>query len=106
LGRGNGFGKIVHGDNHATSKVKTSALTGEVRKRTEIAALLVNPAPPDPVLNRLVASASSISCRRKAIEKDDLSLLSGEGRSSENPQQGIFTVIQLSYTFRPRRRSV
>jgi len=108
LGRGSGFGKIVHGDNHATSKVKTSALTGEVRKRTEgIAALLVNPAPLDLVLNRHCGECEFPSrCRQKAIEKDDLSLLSGEGEMQRKKlhNKGIFTVIQLSYTFRPRRR--
>jgi predicted RecB family nuclease len=41
LGREVSLGKIIHGDDHATLKVKTSALAGEVRKRIEkIAALL------------------------------------------------------------------
>ena len=35
LGREIGVGKIIHGDDHATLKAKTSALTGEVRKRIE-----------------------------------------------------------------------
>ena len=53
LGREVSLGKIIHGDDHATLKVKTSALVGEVRKRIEkIAALLSNPTPPDLVLNR------------------------------------------------------
>ena len=53
LGREVSLGKIIHGDDHATLKVKTSALAGEVRKRLEkIAALLSSPAPPDLVLNR------------------------------------------------------
>ena len=34
LGREVSLGKIIHGDDHATLKVKTSALAGEVRKRT------------------------------------------------------------------------
>ena len=39
------LGKIIHGDNHATLKVKPSALAGEVRKRLEtITALLASPA--------------------------------------------------------------
>ena len=41
LGRQVSLGKIIHGDDHATLKVKTSALAGEVRKRLDkIAALL------------------------------------------------------------------
>ena len=44
-------------------------------------------------------------CRQKAIEKDDLSLLSGitEAARSSSRNKGIFTVTQLSYTFRSRR---
>src|SRR6266481_5193493 len=33
LGREFSLGKIIHGDDHATLKLKTSPLTGEVRKR-------------------------------------------------------------------------
>jgi hypothetical protein len=41
LGREISLGKIIHGDDHATLKVKTSALTSEVRKVTgKIASLL------------------------------------------------------------------
>jgi plasmid stabilization system protein ParE len=48
LGREVSIGRIVHGDDHTTLKVKTSAMTSEVRKRLErIATLLSNPAPPD-----------------------------------------------------------
>jgi predicted RecB family nuclease len=45
-------------------------------------------------------------CRQRAIEKDELSLLSNmlEKDRSELRGKGIFTVTQLSYTFRPRRR--
>jgi len=41
-----------------------------------------------------------------AIEKDDLSLLAGmsEKEHKKFRAKGIFTVTQLSYTFRPRRR--
>ena len=35
LGREIKFGKIIHGDNRATSKVKISPLVGEVRKRID-----------------------------------------------------------------------
>ena len=108
LGREVGLGKIIHGDEHATLKVKTSALAGEVRKRLEkIAALLSNPAPPDLVLNRHCAECEfQARCRKIAVEKDDLSLLGGmkTDERKEYRSKGIFTVAQLSYTFRPRRR--
>ena len=108
LGRAVSLGKIIHGDDHATLKVKTSALAGEVRKRLEkIAALLASPTPPDLVLNRHCAECEfQARCRKKAVEKDDLSLLAGMSAKERQKlrSKGIFTVTQLSYTFRPRRR--
>jgi predicted RecB family nuclease len=101
-------GKSIHGDNHATLKVKTSALAGEVRKRMEkITTLLTSPAPPDHVLNRHCPECEfHASCRQKALEKDDLSLLSGMSEKERKAlrSKGIFTITQLSYTFRPRHR--
>ena len=88
--------------------MKTSALAGEVRKRLEkIAALLSSPSPPDLVLNRHCGECEfQARCRQKAMEKDDLSLLAGmsEKERKKLHSKGIFTVTQLSYTFRPRRR--
>jgi predicted RecB family nuclease len=108
LGRDIHIGRIIHGDNHASLKVKTSKLTGEVRKRLDkIAALVSNPTPPDLVLNRHCAECEfQARCRQKAIEKDDLSLLSSmsEKERKKLRSKGIFTVTQISYTFRPRRR--
>jgi len=45
LGREIGRGKIIHGDDHATLKVKTLALVGEVRKRIESIAKLLSNSP-------------------------------------------------------------
>jgi predicted RecB family nuclease len=108
LGCGIGLGKITHGENPATLKVKTLSLAGEVRKRLDrIAKLLSNPTPPDLVLNRHCAECEfHARCRQKAIEKDDLSLLAtmSEKERQKFRSKGIFTVTQLSYTFRPRRR--
>ncbi len=120
------------------TKVKTSALFGEVRKRLgKIAALLTDqtnsrsgdshvreseaggdetrglsgprssPTPPDLVLNRHCAECEfQVRCRKIAVEKDDLSLLAGMSAKERQKlrSKGIFTVTQLSYTFRPRRR--
>ena len=93
-------GKIVHGDNHATLKVKTSSLAGEVRKRIEkIDTLLSGPTPPDLVLNRHCAECEfQARCREKALETDDLSLLGGMSAKEreQHRRKGIFTVTQLS----------
>lgn len=102
------LGKIIHGDDHATLKVKTSTLAGEVRKRLgTISTLISNPTPPDLVLNRHCAECEfQIRCRKIAVEQDDLSLLAGMSAKERQKlrSKGIFTVTQLSYTFRPRRR--
>jgi predicted RecB family nuclease len=102
------FGKIIHGDDHNALKVNTAALSGEVQRRIgRIAVLLASPTPPDLVLNRHCSECEfQARCRQKAIEADDLSLLAGmsEKERKKLRQKGIFTVTQLSYTFRPRRR--
>jgi hypothetical protein len=52
LGREVSVGRIIHGDDHAALKVKTSAMTSEVQKRIlKIARLLANATPPELVLN-------------------------------------------------------
>ncbi|WP_036048529.1 IS66 family transposase [Bradyrhizobium sp. Tv2a-2] len=108
LGREISVGKIVHGDNHATSKVKISTLVSEVRKRVDkIAVLLTGSAPPELVLNRHCAECEfQTRCHSEATQQDDLSLLSAmtakERKKLNN--RGTFTVKQLSFAFLPRRR--
>ena len=102
-----GFSHVGQAQPRVT-KVKTSALAGEVRKRLgKITALLASPTPPDLVLNRHCAECEfQARCRKLAVEKDDLSLLAGMSAKERQKlrSKGIFTVTQLSYTFRPRRR--
>lgn len=108
LGREVPTGKILHGDDQATFKVKLPVLVNVVRKLVEKAvALLSDSSPPDLVLNRHCAECEfQARCRKIAVEKDDLSLLGGmsEKERQKLRSKGIFTVTQLSYTFRPRRR--
>ena len=108
LGRTVTLGKIIHGDDYAVLKVKPQALAVAVRKHLgKITALLASPAPPDLVLNRHCTECEfQTRCRKIAIEKDDLSLLArmSEKERKKLRSKGIFTVTQLSYTFRPRRR--
>lgn len=108
LGRMVGFSRIIHGDDHTTLKVQTSVLVSEVRKLIgKITTLLSNPSPPDLILNRHCTECEfQARCRQKALEKDDLSLLSRmtEKERKKFNSKGIFTCTQLSYTFRPRRR--
>ncbi len=108
LGREVSLGRIIHGDKRAALQVKTSGLVSEVRNRTEkIAALLSRSSPPELVLNRHCPECEfQARCRRKALEKDDLNLLVNltEKERRKYHSKGIFTVTQLSFTFRPRRR--
>jgi predicted RecB family nuclease len=108
LGREVRLGKIIHGDDHATLKVKITSLLGTVRKLAgKMAALLVGSTPPDLVLNPHCPECEFRDrCRQKALEKDDLSLLSGMTAKERKKYhgKGIFTVTQLSDTFRRRRR--
>jgi predicted RecB family nuclease len=108
LGREVSLGDIIHGDDPATLKVKTAVVARAARKCLEkIAALLSNPAPPQLVLNRHCAECEfEARCRQKALEQDDLSLLPGMSAKEREKlrSKGIFTVTQLSYNFRPRRR--
>jgi predicted RecB family nuclease len=108
LGRKISLGKIIHGDHHSMRRVKIVGLLSPVRKHVEkIAALLSNYSPPELVLNRhCIECEFQLRCRQKAIEKDDLSLLSGmsDKERKKHHSEGIFTVTQLSYRFRPRRR--
>ena len=108
VGREVNLGKITYGDAHATLKVKLSSLVSQVRKTIkDITALLADDSPPDLVLNRHCGQCEfQARCRERATEKDELSLLSGmsEKERKRLHGRGIFTVTQLSYTFRPRRR--
>ena len=108
LGRKVNLGKILHGDNHTALRVKTDSLEGEVRKAIDkIVKLLSAGSPHDLILNRHCAECEfQQQCRQKAIEKDELSLLARmtEKERKKLHGKGIFTITQLSYTFRPRRR--
>lgn len=101
-------GKIIHSNSYSAVKIKTSVLTGEVRKLVgKIEILVASASPPDLILNRHCAECEYQAwCRQKAIEKDDLSLLAGMSEKERKifNSKGIFTVTQLSCTFRPRRR--
>jgi len=109
LGRDVKQAKIIHGEKQAALNVRTSAPIVEVREQVaRIDELLSGARRPDLVLiPHCVECEFQSACRQQAMEKDDLSLLSGmtEKERKKLHAKGIFTVTQLSYTFRPRRRS-
>jgi predicted RecB family nuclease len=104
------FGSILHGSDFKMTKVKLAKTLPKAdcaleqiraldERTSEPPALRLNPHCPTCVFRD--------DCRATAIEKDDLSLLRGikekEIRNLRN--KGIFTVNQLSYTFRARKKS-
>jgi predicted RecB family nuclease len=109
LGTKVGGSKIVHGDKRATFSIKASTFSRDVhRKVSQVFALLSAASPPELILNRHCPECGFQGrCRKNAVEKDDLSLLSRltDKDRARFRSKGIFTVSQLAYTFRPRRRS-
>jgi predicted RecB family nuclease len=104
------FGMVLQGRDFRIKKVKLArALEQADKVLDEIRALDKRASEPPPLrLNtHCPACVFRNSCRATAIEKDDLSLLRGikEKEIVKLRNKGIFTVTQLSYTFRPRKRS-
>lgn len=103
-----GVAKIVHGEKWSVFTVKANMLSRAVHKVvSQTAVLLSASSPPDLILNRHCPECEfQDRCRKQAVEKDDLSLLPNltDKDRARFKRKGIFTVTQLSYTFRPRRR--
>jgi CRISPR/Cas system-associated exonuclease Cas4 (RecB family) len=101
------LGKLVDGVTKRTKKVQLNSLLKVVQEHIGgLTELLGQEKEPPLILNRhCVECKFRVRCREKATETDDLSLLSKmsfkERKKLHN--KGIFTVTQLSYTFRPRR---
>jgi predicted RecB family nuclease len=101
-------GKIMRGNKHRIVKIELAGLL-EITKTVvdKITTQLKNPIPPQLILNKHCTECEfQPQCRQIAIEKDDLSLLSGmtEKERKRHHNKGIFSVTQLSYTYRARRR--
>src|SRR5712691_7786365 len=102
------FGKIIYGSKQATTKVDVAEWMDMAKAVvSKIAAQQANPTPPPLILNQHCAACEfKARCRQIALEKDELSLLA-RMTAKERKQQhakGIFSVTQLSYTFRARRK--
>ena len=108
VGREVEIANIIHGDDRAVANVNTSSLWGQVQDvQRKLTTLVSAASPPDLILIRHCAECEfHAQCRQRALEKDELSLLGSikEGDRKKLHSKGIFTLNQLSYTFRPRRR--
>jgi predicted RecB family nuclease len=100
------FGRILHGSGFRIRKVKLARVLEQADKALEEIRALDEP-PPLHLNEHCPTCVFRNSCRATAIEKDDLSLLRGikEKEIVKLRNKGIFTVTQLSYTFRPRKNS-
>ncbi|HYL74780.1 MAG TPA: IS66 family transposase [Bryobacteraceae bacterium] len=104
------FGRILHSSDFRIRKIKLARVLEQAdRALEEICALAERPSEP-PLLHLNTHCPTCVfknNCRETAIEKDDLSLLRGikEKEIVKLRNKGIFTVTQLSYTFRPRKKS-
>jgi len=101
-------GKLVHGRDYRTVTVHLDPWIKKARRSLSVIQKYESPSTSPPlILNRhCVECEFQKRCRQLAIEKDDLSLLAnlGEKEWKKQRDKGIFTVTQLSFTFRPRRR--
>jgi predicted RecB family nuclease len=101
-------GKIIHGHQFSGTVVSIEKPIEIVRSLVaKIAKQQRDLRPPPLVLNRHCSECEfQTRCRALSHEKDDLSLLSSftAKERTQQHEKGIFTVTQLSYTFRPRRR--
>ena len=104
------LGKLIHGPEYATTTVQLAPLYAKVQSiLTAISVQQTSPTPPPLVLNKHCTECRyAAQCREIATKADDLSLLAkiSEKDRKKYHERGIFTVTQLSYTFRPRRRPV
>lgn len=107
-GRQPDHGLVIHGKGHATSKNRFKPAGPSVRRTLEEARGLARAAtPPRLVLNdHCPVCEFRERCRAEALKEDNLSLLRGIGEKELKAyaRKGIFTITQLSHTFRPRRK--
>ncbi len=99
-------GTIVHGSRFSATKVDLKSLIEPVRQIVEETKPIREGMAVPLVLNRHCPKCEfRRRCHAAAVEKDDLSLLTGltpKEIAAQN-RKGIFTVTQYSYTFRPGR---
>jgi predicted RecB family nuclease len=101
-------GTIVFGNSCSVMNVQLRGKHDKFKKQLdELTGMLSRRRKPDLFLNKHCEICPfRDQCRNEAIDQDSLSLLSGmkEQDIAKENNKGIFTVHQLSYTFRPRRR--
>ncbi len=107
-GREPRWGVLVHGQNCEIHRIKLGTEVQQaLRTLQEIREALATGTPPRLMLNpHCQVCEFRERCRAEATAKDDLSLLRslGEKEIAKYTRRGIFSIAQLSCTFRPRRK--
>ena len=103
-----GSGKLIYGSQYNIVTVSLAKILEKVRHSVkQVMKQQKSRVAPPLVLNKHCPECEfRARCRQIAVEKDDLSLLANmtaKQRQKLN-DKGIFSVTQLSYTFRARRR--
>jgi predicted RecB family nuclease len=101
-------GTVIYGEGHHRKTVKIEDHVIRTRQTIDAIGAICNSSEAPPlVLNKHCAVCDfQPRCRDLAVERDDLSLLSamtGKERAKCNAN-GVFSITQLSYGYRPRRR--
>ncbi len=108
LGEMPSFGRIIHGTEHSNIRVKLDKLIARVRLVVEdIESFTSGHDPPQVHINKHCQICEfGNDCMKTAMENDNLSLISrlSAKEIKKLNNKGIFTVNQLSYTFKPRRK--
>lgn len=101
-------GLIVHGKGLKTSKIEFKSGSKAIKRIVEeVKALASAGSPPRLILNdHCQVCEFRQRCHAQAVKEDNLSLLRsiGEKEAKAYARKGIFTITQLSHTFRPRRK--
>jgi predicted RecB family nuclease len=101
-------GTVIYGEGHHRKTVKIADHAIRTRQIIDaISGTCHSSEPPPLVLNRHCAACDfQPRCRGLAVGRDDLSLLSAmtDKERAQSNAKGIFTITQLSYGYRPRRR--
>jgi predicted RecB family nuclease len=100
-------GVAVIGPDFRKSRVALPRLVRRARRVVDTLRVLAAGPAPRLVINRHCETCGfRDECRRHAVDTDDLSLMSGLKKTELTAahKKGIFTITQLSHTFRPNRR--
>ncbi|MDJ0898255.1 MAG: TM0106 family RecB-like putative nuclease [Xenococcus sp. MO_188.B8] len=101
-------GQIIHAYSMSRVNIKLISYLKNAQKHLKkILSLINNKVPPDLYwIEHCKVCEFQKFCKDKLLERDDISLLSSINKKDaiKWKNKGIFTILQLSYTFKPKKR--